>query len=93
MVRNLPANVRDVGLIPGSGRSPGGGNGNPKWQPTPVLSPGKSHEQRSVVGYSPRGHRESDRTEHIAHTQTIIAIINENGMCLSGISCHIYWAY
>ena len=32
MVKNLPANegdVRDVGLIPGSGRSPGGGNGNP----------------------------------------------------------------
>ena len=32
MVRNPPANsgdLRDVGLIPGSGRSPGGGNGNP----------------------------------------------------------------
>ena len=32
VVKNLPANagdVRDVGLIPGSGRSPGGGNGNP----------------------------------------------------------------
>ena len=34
MVKNLPANagdIRDVGLIPGSGRSPGGGNGNPLW--------------------------------------------------------------
>ena len=29
MVKNLPANARDAGLIPGSGRSPGGGNGNP----------------------------------------------------------------
>ena len=32
VVKNLPANagdVRDVGLIPGSGRSPGGGHGNP----------------------------------------------------------------
>ena len=32
MVKNLPANAegtRDMGLIPGSGRSPGGGNGNP----------------------------------------------------------------
>ena len=32
MVKNLPANIRDTenaGLIPGSGRSPGGGNGNP----------------------------------------------------------------
>ena len=28
MVKNLPANAADTGLIPGSGRSPGGGNGN-----------------------------------------------------------------
>ena len=28
MVKNLPANARDSGLIPGSGRSRGGGNGN-----------------------------------------------------------------
>ena len=28
-VKDLPANAGDVGLIPGSGRSPGGGNGNP----------------------------------------------------------------
>ena len=29
MVKNQPANAGDLGLIPGSGRSPGGGNGNP----------------------------------------------------------------
>ena len=29
MVKNLPANEEDVGSIPGSGRSPGEGNGNP----------------------------------------------------------------
>ena len=29
VVKNLPANVGDAGLIPGSGRSPGEGNGNP----------------------------------------------------------------
>ena len=29
MVNNLPANAGDVGSIPGSGKSPGGGNGNP----------------------------------------------------------------
>ena len=29
VVKNLPANARDVGLIPDSGRSPGGGNSNP----------------------------------------------------------------
>ena len=31
------------------------------WQPTPVFMPGKSHEQRTLVGYS---HKVSDRTEH-----------------------------
>ena len=36
-----------------------------KWQPTPVFLPGKSHGQRSLVGYSPWGHKESDMTEHI----------------------------
>ena len=29
VVRNLPANAGDMGLIPGWGRSPGAGNGNP----------------------------------------------------------------
>ena len=28
-----------------------------KWQPTPVILPGKSHRQRRLVGYSPWGHR------------------------------------
>ena len=41
MVKN-PGDPRDVGSIPGSGRSPGGG------QPTPVFLPGKSHEQRGA---------------------------------------------
>ena len=34
-----------------------------KWQPTPVLLPGKFHGQRSLVGYSPWSHKESDTTE------------------------------
>ena len=33
--------------------------------PTPVLSPGKSHGWRSLVGYSPLGRKESDRTERL----------------------------
>ena len=33
------------------------------WQPTPVFLPGEVHGQRSLVGYSPWGHRESDTTE------------------------------
>ena len=36
-----------------------------KWQPTPVLLPGKSHGQRSAVGYSPWGSKESDMTEQL----------------------------
>ena len=36
-----------------------------KWQPTPVLLPGKSHGWRSLVGYSPWGHKESDMTEQL----------------------------
>ena len=50
VVNNLPANARDkkdVGLIPGAGRSPGVGNGNP----TAVFLPGESHGQGSLVGY------------------------------------------
>ena len=34
-----------------------------KWQPTPVFLPGESHGQRSPVGYSPQGLKESDMTE------------------------------
>ena len=33
-----------------------------RWHPTPVLLPGKSHGRRSLVGYSPWGHWESDTT-------------------------------
>ena len=59
MVKNLPADTEDTGdtgSIPGSGISPGVGNGNP------FLS-GKFHGQRSMAGYRPQGHKESDMTE------------------------------
>ena len=32
-----------------------------EWQPAPVFLPGKSHGRRILVGYSPWGHKESDR--------------------------------
>ena len=44
VVKNPPANAGDVGLIPGSGRSPGDGNSNP----LQVFLSGKSHGQRSL---------------------------------------------
>ena len=42
--------------------------GNPlerKWHPTPVLLPGKSHGWRSLVSYTPWGHKESDTAERL----------------------------
>ena len=36
-----------------------------KQQPTPVLLPGKFHGERSLTGYSPQGHKESDTTEQL----------------------------
>ena len=47
-----------------------------KWQSTPVLLPGKAHGQRSLVGYSPWGHKELDTTEwlHI-HIQTHLLVL------------------
>ena len=36
-----------------------------KWQSTPGFLPGKSHGQRSLAGYSPWGHKESDMAEQL----------------------------
>ena len=49
----------NMGSIPGSGRSPGGGHGNPL-QYSCLENP---HGQRSLEGYSPLGCKESDTTE------------------------------
>ena len=61
VVKNPPANagdIRDLGLISGLGRSPGGGHGN-----LAVFLPGESHGQKGLAGYSPWGCKESDMTE------------------------------
>ena len=39
-----------------------------QWQPTSVLLPGESHGQRSLLGYSPQCHKDSDMTEATGHT-------------------------
>ena len=62
VVKNLSANTGDIGdtgLIPELGRIPW----RRKWQPTLVFLPEKSHGQRSLAGYSPKGCKESDTTE------------------------------
>ena len=64
MVKNPPANVRDIRdavLIPGSGRSPGEGNGNS----LQYSCLGKSGGQGSLAGYSPWGRKELSTTEHM----------------------------
>ena len=64
VVKNLPANARDVGSIPGLGRSPGGGRGNPL-QHSCLENP---CGQRSRAGYKPQGRKESDTTETTVRT-------------------------
>ena len=62
MMQNPPANAggaTDAGLILGW-ESPL----RRKWQPTSVVVPGKFNGQRRLVGYSPRGCKKSDTTEH-----------------------------
>jgi len=66
MVKNPPANtgdMRDMGSIPGLGRSPGGGHGNPL-QNSCLKNP---HGEKSLAGYSPWGHKEL--TERLSTAQ------------------------
>ena len=60
--------VGNLGSIPGLGRSPGGGYGNPL-QYSCLENP---HGQRSLVGSSPLHHKESDITERLSmHTHGV----------------------
>ena len=67
MVKNLPVSgfKSSVGNIPWSR----------KWQPTPVVLPGKFHGQRGLVGYRPWGHKESDMTEPLS-THKMMGLLN-----------------
>ena len=40
-----------------------------EWLPSPVVLPGESHGQRNLVGYSPRGRKESDTTERLINNK------------------------
>ena len=61
-------NVGDLGLIPGLGRSPGGGHGSPL-QYSCLENP---HGQRSPAGCSPWGPKESGTTEWLTTTQRML---------------------
>ena len=57
MVKNPLANAGDT-------RDLGQEDPLEKWSPTPVFLPGKFHGQKSLLGYSPWGRKESDTTKH-----------------------------
>ena len=57
--KEFACNVGDLGLITGLGRSLGGGHGNP----LQYSCQENTHRQRSLVGYSPQGCKESHMTE------------------------------
>ena len=64
-------NVEDLGSIPGLRRSPGGGHGNPlqcSWLQNP-------HGQRSLLGYTPWGHKELDMTERLSTGGTRVVTV------------------
>ena len=68
-------NAGDPGSIPGSGRSPGEGNGNPL-QYSFLENP---HGQRSLAGYSPWGCEELDPTERLhIFTRDYYSVIKRN---------------
>ena len=98
MVKNLPA-VQKTQVLSLGWEDPL----ERKWQSTSVFSPGESNGQRSLVGYSPWGRKESDMTERLAHTPALAGrflsssppgkpstfLINLNTFCLEG--CSLFW--
>ena len=76
MVKNPPASVgdiRDVGSIPGSGRSPGGGNGNPL-QYSCLENP---MDREASWAYSPWGCKELDMTEALSMHKGSVCVLEE----------------
>ena len=76
---------RDTSTIPRSVRFPW----KRKWQSTPVFLPGNSHGRRSLAGYSPWGHKESDTTEHAC--RRVIYRVNKTFHTLHGKNTKVDW--
>ena len=63
-----------------------------KWQSTPVFLPGKSHGQRSLVGYSSWGRKESDTTERLHFTSLhLLSFLNgsNNFLCILSVTAAV----
>ena len=78
--KDSTCHARDQGLIPGLGQSPGGGHGNPL-QYSCLENP---HGQRSLMGCSQWGCKESDTTEQLstAHMHKYMCIRIWDVMCM-----------
>ena len=74
MVKNLPAPPADMDSIPGSGRSLGGGHGNPL-QYSCLENP----MDRSLAGYNPQGHKKKlDTTEQLKSSSLVPSMTGRN---------------
>ena len=69
-----------------------------KWQPTPVLLPGKFHGWRDLVGYSPWGCKESDATKRLHYRESFMEESPPQSRCSDGARAispsppqHIHW--
>ena len=60
-----------------------------KCQPTSILFPGKSHGQRSVVGYSPWDHKESETTEQLHFNSLHLCFMRKTGCCRVYLLSHL----
>ena len=61
-----------------------------KWQPTPLFLPEKSHRQRSLVGYNPWGHKESDTSERLSKFLVIRLELHVLERKITEVKCHFY---
>ena len=64
-----------------------------KWQPTPAFLPGKIHGQRSLAGYRPWGHKESDMTERLCMHGGYSFLRNCHFLLFEAHSASVKWNY
>ena len=87
-------NVGDLCLIPGSGRSPGKGNGNPlQYSGELARTPWRFHGQRSLLGYSPWTHKELDTTERLTHIYMLNGGMSELLGFNNSVNCVLFLSW
>ena len=84
MVKNLPA-MQETRFDPWVGKMPW----KREWLPTPVFLPGRPQGQRSLMGLSPWGHKESDMTVVMQHASVQLLLLS----ILSFLSLFIFFFF